>query len=107
MITSLPAFFDMYYTDPKDGKLTSDGYMYNDQMFQTLNTHVTLTNSIATSVIDKQNVKVTGINPPSYTTLQITGLQPSVPVGTIWYNSTLKKLQFKSDAGLIETITST
>lgn len=107
MITNLPTFYDMYYTDLKDGKLSPDGSMYNDQMYQTLNTHVTLTNSIATSVIKNQDVTVTGINPPPYTTAQIGTLEPTVPVGTIWYNSTLKKLQFKADAGVIETITST
>lgn len=105
-ITNLPPFFDMVYTQD-DGKLSRDGYLYNDQMFQTLNVIVILLNAIVTSSITGANVTIDGINPPSKTTAQINALEPNVPVGTIWYNSTLEKLQFKASSGVIETITST
>lgn len=106
MIPSLPTFFDMIYTQ-KDGKLATDGYLYNDQMFQALNALVILVNLITTSTVQGANVTVDGLNPPSKTTAEITALEPDVPNGTIWYNSNLKKLQFKADTGVIETITST
>jgi hypothetical protein len=106
-IPSLPTFFDMVYTK-QDGHLAADGYLYNDQMFRVLNVLVVLVNSLSTSAIDdKQNVTLNGLNPPSKTTAEITALQPSVNNGTLFYNSTLKKLQFKADTGVIETITST
>lgn len=107
-IPTLPAFFDMIYTKP-DGKLANDGYMYNDQMFQSLNALVILMNMIATTVVNQSetpNVILNGIAPPPFTTAEIVALEPDVPNGTMWYNSTLKKLQFKADTGVIETITS-
>lgn len=106
MIPTLPAFFDMVYSNP-NGKLAPDGYLYNDQMFQALNALVILVNGLTTSVVSGSSVTINGINAPSFTTTQIIALEPSVPNGTLWYNSTLKKLQFKADAGVIETITST
>ena len=106
MIPTLPAFFDMVYSQA-NGRLAPDGYLYNDQMFQALNALVILVNGITTSVVEGSNVTINGLNPPSFTTTEITALEPDVPLGTIWYNSTLKKLQFKADTGVIETITST
>lgn len=109
-LPALPAFFDMVYTKPETGKLAHDGYMYNDQTFQTLNAIVILINSFVNSVINQGtpvNVKNNGIAPPTYTTAEIVALEPNVTNGTMWYNSTLKKLQFKADTGVIETITST
>lgn len=105
MIPTLPAFFDMYYTE-SSGKLTPDGYLYNDQMFQALNIMVIILNTIVSSSVNETSVTVDGLAPPSKTSAQITALEPSVGVGTMWYNSDLKKLQFKADAGVIETITS-
>ena len=107
-IPTLPAFFDMIYCNP-NGTLAPDGYMYNDQMFQALNELVILINEMVTSVVNQDEVPsvvINGINPPSYTTAEIVALEPDVPVGTIWYNNTLQKLQFKASAGVIETITS-
>lgn len=118
-IQKLPPFFDMVFTD-KDGRLTADGYLYNDQLFQALNTLLFMYNNGASTLVQNINALVTagitapaliGINPPSFTTAQIAAIvavTPSiVPLGTIWYNSTLKKLQFLADTGIIETITST
>lgn len=104
-IPNLPTFFDMTYTK-SDGKLSPDGYLYNDHMAQSLNNMVTLSNHMATSHVQGGNVTLNGLTPPSKTTAEITALQASVPNGTIFYNSTLKKLQFKSDTGVIQTITS-
>lgn len=104
-IQSLPTFFDMVYSKP-DGHLAPDGYLYNDQMFQALNALVILINTIVTSAVSGATVTINGINPPQKTTAEITALLPNVPLGTIWYNSNLKKLQFKSDTAVVETITS-
>lgn len=108
-IPNLPAFWDMDYTDANTGKLSPDGYIFNDQTFQTLNAIVILLNAIVNSTINQaaaNNVVINGINPPPYTTAEIIALEPDVPDGTIWFNTTLKKLQVKTDTGVIETITS-
>lgn len=111
-IPSLPAFFDMYYANPGDGKLTPDGYLYNDQMFQSLNVAVILLNSIITSLIvtdGTQNdgtVINNGIKFPQFTTTEITALEPDAENGTVWFNVTLAKLQVKTAPGTVETITS-
>ena len=104
-IPTLPAFFDMVYSQ-SDGRLSPDGYLYNDQMFQALNALVILVNSLTTTIVQNSAVTVNGLNPPSKTTAEIITLEPDVKLGTIWYNSTLMKLQFKAATGVIETITS-
>jgi hypothetical protein len=104
-VPTLPAFFDMYYTE-KDGRLTADGYLYNDQMFQALNLAVIILNSVVSSAIINNTIVNNGITPPSFTTAQITALQPNAVIGTIWFNTTLAKLQVKTGIGIVETITS-
>lgn len=128
-VQNLPPFYTMPYTD-KDGNLTSQASFHNDQTFQALNNLVNQFNDllakynvssltstiIQTNVPALQTVGITapaliGLNAPSFTTAQITAIMavtpPVVAVGTIWYNSSLKKLQFKSDTSVVETITST
>lgn len=104
-IPALPVFFDMYYTE-KDGKLTADSYLYNDQMFQSLNLAVTLLNSLVSSAIINNSLVNNGVVFPQKTTTQITALEPNAKDGTVWFNTTLAKLQVKTAAGVIETITS-
>lgn len=104
-VPTLPAFFDMYYTE-KDGRLTADGYLYNDQMFQALNLAVILLNSVVSSSIINNMIVNNGMTPPPFTTAQITALQPASAIGTIWFNTTLAKLQVKTATGTVETITS-
>lgn len=108
-IQNLPPFYDMPYTD-KDGKLTRDSYLYMDQTFQALNAAIILLNDITTTVISKGSVTLNGLNPPSLTGPQIDAVVADtnnpVPLGTIWYDSDMKKLRFLADAGTIETITS-
>ncbi len=43
---------------------------------------------------------------PSLTTAQIVAIEPSMPNGTVWFNTTLSKGQIKTAAGVVETITS-
>ncbi len=84
----LPAFFDMQSTEKGD-KLSPDLYLYLDQQFQVLNSSIT----------------VYGLNTPSFTASEIATFPSDLPSGTIWYNSTLDKLQFQG-ASAIQTITS-
>ena len=111
MIPALPAFFDMKYTE-KDGRLAPDGYLYNDQMFQSLNVAIIVLNSIVDSLIINDGtvnggtVVNNGLIIPSKTTAEITALEPDAQDGTMWFNTTLTKLQVKTAAGVIETITS-
>lgn len=126
-IQSLPAFYDMQFTK-EDGRLSGDGYLYLDQQFQTLNYSVNAINGTVSTYVQKsvenpfllistpapKTLVIIGINPPSYTTAQINAISvatsddgsPLVPVGTIWYDSTMDKLRFKG-ASTIQTITST
>lgn len=84
----LPPFYDMPVTEKND-KFSSEYYLYNDQTFQVLNSRITLF----------------GVNVPSFTTAQVTAFPTNVAIGTIWYNSTLDKLQFRGSAA-VQTITS-
>jgi hypothetical protein len=43
---------------------------------------------------------------PSLTTAQIIAIEPQMPNGTFWFNTTLAKGQLKTAPGVIETITS-
>jgi|SRR5579872_2226335 len=92
---SLPPFFDFVYTN-KDGSLTPNAKLYNDLTFQYLNQNFTF-----------------GMQIPNQTTAQINVYKNdiNIPVGTIWFNTNLSKLQVKTVAGMgsgtIETITST
>lgn len=105
MIASLPAFFDMVYTE-KDGKLTADGHFYNDQMFQTLNYAIILLNTVVNSAINNNTITNNGVQFPNFTTAQITALVPTSLVGTVWFNTTLGKLQVLTAPGTVQTITS-
>jgi hypothetical protein len=114
-ITNLPAFFDMNYTD-KDGKMTNDSYLYNDQTFQVLNLLINMFNGfVQTNTTAESALQAVGINPPaligvaapSFTTAQITAIEPFVSNGAIWFNTNLAKLQVKTASGTVQTITST
>lgn len=93
-IPSLPPFFNMRYTDEK-GDLTVNAQLYNDLMYQVLN-----------EVVEYFN---TGLQLPRKTTADITVYlnDINIPVGTLWFNSSIGKLQFKTGAGTLETVTST
>ena len=105
MITSLPPFFDMVYTE-KDGKLTPDGHFYNDQMFQVLNYAIILLNSLVNSSINNNTITNNGVQFPNFTTAQITALVPTSLVGTVWFNTDVAKLQVLTAPGTVQTITS-
>lgn len=107
-LPDLPPFFDMIYVNSENGRLTPDGYLYNDDMFQTLNLLLILINKITQSTPANGDVTVNGLTPPSFTTAEIAafGADATVPLGTIWRDSTINKLKFKASAGTIETITS-
>ena len=95
-VTKLPPFYDMNYTDEK-GDLTTEALLYNDQTFQSLN-----------QVVNQAN---NGWQVSNKTTAEITVYRDddTVPVGTIWVNTSLAKLQVKTalgSPGTIETITS-
>jgi hypothetical protein len=109
-IPTLPAFFDMYYTK-QDGKLAPDGYLYNDQMFQALNLAVFILNTMVTTEVmnsgSNQNTIVNqGVKFPHYSTAEITALESNAETGTVWFNTTLSKLQVKTANGIVQTITS-
>jgi len=107
MISNLPAFYDMHYTN-KEGKLTPEAHSHNDQTFQVLNSTVSLMNSAVDSKIDNTNTaKFNGLKFPLKTTIEITSLEPNSELGTVWFNTTLAKLQVKTAPGVVQTITST
>jgi len=87
---NLPPFFDFVYTN-KDGSLTPNAKLFNDLTFQFLN----------------QNFSF-GLQIPNRSTLEIADdlANVNIPLGTLWFNTNLSKLQFKSAPGVAETITS-
>lgn len=104
-IPNVPTFFDMNFVD-KDGKLTADGKLYNDQLSQVLNDFVLTLNQITSTAVSGGSVTINGILMPSFTTAQILALSSSAQEGTIWYDKDIGKLKFKNSLG-IQTITST
>jgi hypothetical protein len=129
-IAQLPAFFNFKFTD-KDGNLTQDAYLFEDQTFQVLNYMEFAINSTLSTYVQPNIVpngtsynpfmfpvvppagtlNIIGLNPPSFTTAEINLIaanlagNPQVPVGAIFMNITLNKLQFLGASG-IQTITS-
>lgn len=110
-IPQLPPFFDMKFVNDK-GQLTKDGLLYNDQLSQALINILQLVNATIASQQDPatnanpNNYVAIGLVAPSYTTAQITAFEPNASVGTIWFNTTLSKLQVKTATSVVETITS-
>lgn len=94
LVPNLPPFFNMIYTK-EDGSLTANAQLYNDLMYQILNQLIVMINN--------------GLQLPNKTTAEITAYaaDTSVPIGTLWYNTSLNKLQFKTGTGTVETVTST
>lgn len=92
-IPSLPPFFNMRYTE-ENGNLTVNAQLYNDLTYQILN-----------QVVEYFN---TGLQLPRKTTAEITVYlnDTNIPLGTLWFNTDLVKLQFKSAAGVAQTVTS-
>ena len=111
MIPKLPPFFDMQYTNKDSGRLTQDGLLYNDQLWQSLNIMLTLMNGIITSAPGSNNKDYVnqGLVAPSFTTTQINAFaaDTNTPLGTIWFNTSAAKLQVLTAAGVVQTITST
>lgn len=111
-LSSLPPFYKMIVTDKNDS-MSADLYMYLDQQFQTLNQLLLLISQLTTTTVSAPNgannqVVIDGLTIPSKSSADIANLvsSNSVPVGTIWYDTTLNKLKFLTNTGL-ETITST
>lgn len=92
-IYNFPMFFDMVYTD-KEGKLTSDALLYNDQLNQSLQQVGFFFNN--------------GLSLPVKTNAQATAAatDTTIPVGSIWFNTDLAKAQIKVTTSTIETVTS-
>lgn len=44
---------------------------------------------------------------PSITTTIANTLEPDMPIGSFWFNTSLAKMQLKTASGVIETVTST
>ena len=54
----------------------------------------------------RDNLSDNGYVFPALTTAQITAIEPMMPVGTFWFNTSLAKGQLKTAPGVVETITS-
>lgn len=99
----IPRFYDMPFTQegkltPQDKiKLTGQAKIYNDNLSTSLNSLHKLTNTYISN---------DGISFPNKTTAEITSLQPAAALGTIWFNTTISKLQVKTAPGIVETISS-
>jgi len=107
-IPSTPVFYDMKYVD-KNGKLTTESHLYNDDLFQTLNVVVNLLNQVIyTFIASGGNVTNNGMVAVNKTTTQINDLasETSTPVGTFWFDTTISKLKVLTAPGVVQTITS-
>lgn len=113
-ITDLPNFNNVRWVN-KDGMLSSESLLYNDQLYQTLNRAITLINLISDArvvndgSVNKGTVVNDALKAPQKTTAQITAFasDTSIPNGSIWFDTDVSKLKVKTASGTIETITST
>lgn len=108
MIPDLPPFFDMIYTKD-NGRLANDGFLYNDQLAQTLHAMQILLNEITVSTFSNTNgvtVTAQGLIAPSLTAAQVLAMTPTAAIGTIWFNTGISKLQVITATNTLETITS-
>lgn len=92
-VTSLPEYINTKLVD-SNGSPSPIMATFFDQQHQTLS-----------EVVSQHN---DGMVMPSKTTAEINALaaQASVSNGTVWFNSSINKLQFKVSSGTVETITS-
>lgn len=111
-ISNLPTFYSMRWCD-KEGNLTVESNLYNDELSQTLISAIRLLNKIGLSNIitsgdNRGGVNYNGLQFPQKTTAEITAYasDTSVPNGTAWFDTDVSKLKVKTAAGTIETITS-
>lgn len=112
-VNNLPNFNNIRWVN-KDGMLSPESLLYNDQMYQTLNRAITVLNLITDGrVINDGSVnRGTVVNDvlkaPQKTTAEITGYasDTSFPNGSIWFDTDVSKLKVKTASGTIETITS-
>ena len=77
-LPNLPVFHDMSFTTGS-GSLTPEAHSYMDSTFQTLN-----------ELVDQVN---NGLIISNKTTAEIAELAPTAKLGTMWFNTTLAKLQ--------------
>jgi hypothetical protein len=91
----------MVYTNEK-GELTVNAQLYNDLTYQILNQLVSSFNQ----VVDNLN---NGLQLPNKTTAEIVAYAAdiTVPIGTLWFDTSTGKLVFKTGTGTYETVTST
>lgn len=99
-VEGFPEFYQMPWVQ-QDGELTDQAALYHDQLSQVVSLIIDELNSII-------DVNSGGVIMPSNTAAEITGFgaDANVPLGTVWFNTDTSKLQVKTAAGTIETITS-
>ena len=124
MLSNIPPFFDMIYTD-KEGNLTPNSLLFNDETNKALRYLITAFNELVITSFSNTTGLYTnkGLMVPNATTAEVTVYQDDldVPVGTMWFTTDLApnpKLQVKTvqavydingvlvTPGVIETITS-
>ena len=86
---NIPVLFSTQYVQ-SNGYLTTAMQFYNDTLNQSLNI----------------GLSDNGWTFPQRTTAQIVAIEPVMPDGTAWFNTSLAKLQIKTASGVVETITS-
>ncbi len=116
-IPSLPSFYDMPLTDA-GAKMSTEASLYNDNLWQSLNLAIRIINEVISTTISSattlNTITIDTLKVPNKTTAQITVYRDDleVPLGSVWYNTNLNKLQVKTDLGIppgpgtIETIQS-
>ena len=85
----IPTFINVQFVQG-DGYLTSPMQLYNDELNQAL----------------QNGLSDNGWTVPRLTTVQIGLIEPEMPVGTIWFDTDIKKLYVKTGTGVIEQIKS-
>lgn len=104
MIENAPVFYDFPIANKEDGRLTSDAFLFFDQVFQTLDVMLNAINAIAATTITQSTTTSTfqynGLQAPNFTALQIDAFALTANLGTIWYNTDTNQLNYLDNLGV-------
>lgn len=85
----IPTFNDLQFVKVTDGYLTPEMQIYNDELNQTLQTHLSDNGWVF----------------PQITAANLVKIAPSMPDGTGWYESDAKEMVFKLNGSLFKVST--
>lgn len=106
-ITKSPSFYKFFITDDNKN-LSSESSFYLDGQSKTIEEIIVYLDKLINTLTQTNVLTINSLNIPNKTTLEIDNFKndPLYPNGSIWYNTDINKLVFKTGNGTTEQITS-